>query len=144
MQPCQPNPSPNPYFAAALRAPLMNITWQSVAHQSAGYIVAARGKETVGIADVFSQAPLGHDFLLYAGKNKGGATTTPTDLGPPDQGIQITFSKLQVHNGNGVYVTFNVPNTAPGGDYRVVIRSVYTDPTTGSDYNDWPVIVHVP
>jgi hypothetical protein len=143
MQPCQPSTSPNPYFGAALRAPTTSVS----GHPSAGYIVAKRGQDTVGIADVFSQAPLGHDFLLYAGVNKGSATTSPTDLGPPDDNITITFSQQQVHNGDGVFVTFSVPSTAlPSatvGPLRVVLRAVYTDPTTGSDYNDWPVMVWV-
>ncbi len=139
MQPCQPAISPNPYFAAALRAPAIVVD----GHTSAGYIVARRGQDTVGIADVFSQAPLSHDFLLYAGKNKGAATKSPSDLAPPDDYVTITFSREQVHNGNGVFVTFHVPSSAVPGDVRVVLRAVYTDPTSGSDYNDWPVIVHV-
>jgi hypothetical protein len=134
MQPCQPSPSSNPYFAVALRTPPINVN----GHRSAGYIVAKRGQSTVGIADVFSQAALAHDFLLYAGKNKGARTKTPSDLDPPDDGITITFSKQQVHNGNGVYVTFNVPSSAAPTDVHVVLRAVFE-----SDYNDWPVIVHV-
>ncbi len=138
MQPCQPSPSPNPYFAVALRTPSIQVN----GHVSAGYLVAKRGQDTVGIADVFSQAPLTHDFLLYAGKNKGAATKTPSDLDIPDDNITISFSKNQAHNGNGVFVTFTVPTSAVPGDVRVVLRAVYTDPS-GSDYNDWPVIVHV-
>jgi hypothetical protein len=133
-QPCQPSASPNPYFALALRTKSIPIN----GHTSAGYIVAKRGQSTVGIADAFSELALGHDFALYAGKNKGYRTTTPSDLDVPDDGITIAFSKLQVHNGNGVYVTFTVPSNATPTDVHVVLRAVYE-----SDYNDWPVIVHV-
>jgi hypothetical protein len=133
-QPCQPSASPNPYFALALRAPPVTVN----GHRSAGYIVARRGQSTVGIADAFSQSALAHDFLLYAGKNKGYRTTTPSDLDVPDDGITIAFSRQQAHNGNGVFVTFNVPSSAAVGDVHVVLRAVYE-----SDYNDWPVIVHV-
>jgi hypothetical protein len=135
-QPCQPwDDTAQPYFAAALRAPAIMVD----GHMSAGYVVVKRGQSTTAIADVFSEAPLPADVLLYAGKPKSFGQTSPSDLAPPDDFITIDFSKTQVHNGNGVYVTFGTQSKSAVGDYRVVLRAVLQ----GTQYNDWPVVVHV-
>jgi hypothetical protein len=102
-------------------------------------VFVKRGQSVDVVADVFSEAPLAHDLLLYAGKDKGSAATDPSDMGAPDDYIQISLSQQQVHNGNGVVVTFSVPSKAITGDYRVVLRAVLEK----NDYNDWPILVHV-
>jgi hypothetical protein len=60
-------------------------------------------------------------------------------MAPPDDNIQVSLSQQQVHNGNGVVVTFMVPSNAVTGDFRLVLRAVLEK----SDYNDWPILVHV-
>jgi hypothetical protein len=133
-QPCQP--WPNVYFAAAVRTTPISVN----GHTSYGYVTVKRGQDTTAIADVFSQAPLPHDLQLVAGKAKGSATTTPQDVGPPDEGITITLSKNQgLHNGSGIFVTFTVPASAQVGDVRGVVLRAILD----TDYNDWPIILRV-
>lgn len=134
-QPCQP--FSQPYFAAALRTSPQKIPPDN--HMSDGYVFLKRGQSVDVVADVFSEAPLAHDLLLYAGKDKGPAATDPSDMAPPDDYIQISLSQQQVHNGNGVIVTFSTPSKATSGDYRVVLRAVLDK----SNYNDWPILVHV-
>jgi len=147
-QPCQPwDDSAQPYFAAALRTPPLSINGRT----SAGYVVVKPGGTTVAIADVFSEAPLAHDLTLYAGKSKGPGHL-PSDIDLPDDGITIDLSKTQVHNGNGVDVTFTAsskalkcnpanvcPTWQPGCCPQVVLRAVFDN----NDYNDWPVLVDV-
>jgi hypothetical protein len=133
-QPCQPFSLP--YFAAALRTSAQKIPPDN--HVSDGYVFVKRGQSVDVIADVFSQTPLAHDLLLYAGKDKPGATD-PSDMAPPDDNLQVSLSQQQVHNGNGVIVTFTAPSTATAGDFRLVLRAVLEK----NDYNDWPILVHV-
>ena len=133
-QPCQP--FDRPYFAAALRTQSQKIPPDD--HLSDGYVFVKRGHSVDVVADVFSQAPLAHDLLLYAGQDKFGATD-PSDMAPPGDNLQVSLSQQQVHNGNGVVVTFTAPNSASAGDFRMVLRAVLDK----SDYNDWPILVHV-
>jgi hypothetical protein len=133
-QPCQPFSLP--YFAAALRTSPQKLP---DGHTSDGYVFVKRGQSVDVVADVFSETALAHDLLLYAGKDKGPAATDPSDMGLPDDYIQISLSQQQVHNGNGVVVTFSVPSNAVTGDFRVVLRAVLEK----ADYNDWPILVHV-
>jgi hypothetical protein len=134
-QPCQPFPLP--YFAAALRTSSQKIPPDN--HVSDGYVLLRRGQSVDVVADVFSETALAHDLLLYAGKDKGSAATDPSDMGAPDDYIQVSLSQQQVHNGNGVVVTFSVPTKAIAGNFRLVVRAVFDK----ANYNDWPVIVHV-
>jgi hypothetical protein len=133
MQPCQP--WSNTYYAAALRTAPQPIPPDN--HISDGYVFVKRGQSVNVVADVFAQAPLPHDLLLYAGVPKY-FSTGPTDLAPLPNLITVAFSQLQVNNGDGVIVTFTVPSKASAGDSPMVIRAVLSD----NDYNDWPVIVH--
>jgi hypothetical protein len=133
-QPCQPwTPT---YHAAALRTTTQKIPPDN--HLSDGYVFVKAGTSVDVVADIFSAAALPHDLQLYAGKFKYGATD-PSDMDPPDQGITVTFSGTQVHNGNGITVTFTVPKIAVPGDYLVLLRTVLEK----NDFNDWPVLVHV-
>ena len=138
MNPCQPWTAT--YYGAALRTQVQNIpaTPQVGAHTSDGYVFVARGKTVDVIADVFAQAPLPHDLMLYAGTPKQGATD-PSDLAAPPDLIGVGFSQNQVNNGDGVVVTFSASSKSTAGPYWMVIRSVLAQ----SDYNDWPVIVWV-
>jgi hypothetical protein len=130
--PCQP--FDNAYYGAAVRTtPIM-----AMGHKSDGYVVVKRGQSVDVIADVFSERALPADLLLYVGKAKGSRETGPTDLAPTDP-IKVDLSTQQVHNGNGVVLTFTAPATAARGDYRMVVRSVLQ----AMEYNDWPVIVRV-
>jgi hypothetical protein len=134
MQPCQPW-SPV-YFGAALRTTAQPIPPDN--HVSDGYVFVKRGQSVQVIADVFAQAPLPHDLLLYTGVPKLNATD-PSDLAAPDDLITVTLSQQQVNNGDGVIVTFAAPSKASVGPYWMVIRSVLET----NNYNDWPVIVYV-
>jgi hypothetical protein len=134
-QPCQPFPLP--YFAAALRTSPQKIPPDN--HISDGYVFVKRGQSVDVVADVFSEKPLAHDLLLYAGRDKGAAATDPSDMAPPEDNLQVSLSEQQVHNGNGVIVTISAPNSATPGDFRLVLRAVLEK----SDYNDWPIVVHV-
>ena len=98
------------------RCPRTNATFRpspstraSRRRQLDGYVFVKRGQTVDMVADVFSQAPLPHDLLLYAGVPKQGATD-PTDLNAPDNFIGATFSQQEVNNGDGVVVTFSVPS----------------------------------
>jgi hypothetical protein len=133
-QPCQPwTPT---YHSAALRTAPQKIPPDD--HLSDGYVFLKAGTSVDVVADVFSGAPLPHDLQLYAGKFKQGATD-PSDMSPPDQGVTVTFSQTQVHNGNGVIVTFAAPKNAVPGDYLLLLRTVLEK----NDFNDWPVITHI-
>jgi hypothetical protein len=143
MQPCQPwTPT---YYGAALRTTAQNIPASQLGppHISDGYVFVKRGESVDVIADVFSQAALPHDLLLYAGVPVYGAAD-PSTLDAPTGQVTVTISQQQVNNGDGVVVTFaaakNAPatnaNTVPG---YLVIRSVLDQ----TDYNDWPVLVWV-
>jgi hypothetical protein len=139
MQPCQPwTPT---YYGAALRTQSQNIPAipnVSAAHMSDGYVFVKRGESVDVVADVFSQAALPHDLLLYAGVPIYGATD-PTDLATPAALVTVTLSQQQVNNGDGVIVTFTAPKNAGTGPNSLVLRSVLSQ----TDYNDWPVIVWV-
>jgi hypothetical protein len=138
MNPCQPWATT--YFGAALRTQVQNIPKVDPvpAHPSDGYVFVKRGQSVDVIADVFAQAPLPHDLLLYAGTPRQGATD-PSDLVAPADLITVAFSQHQVNNGDGVVVTFSASAKSIAGPYWMVIRSVLEQ----SDYNDWPVIVWV-
>jgi len=81
-----------------------------------------RGQSVDVVADVFSQALLPHDFLLYGGVPKLGARS-PSDLSAPANLITVTFSQQQVNNGDGVVVTFSAASESTTGPYSMVIRS---------------------
>jgi len=135
MNPCQPwTPT---YYGAALRTVPQPIPADGN-NLSDGYVFVKRGQSVDVVADVFSQAALPHDLLLYAGVPKLGAMS-PSDLDAPPDLITVSFSQQQVHNGDGVVVTFTVPSKATTGDNWMVLRSVLEQ----TDYNDWPLIVHV-
>jgi hypothetical protein len=141
MNPCQPWSAT--YYGAALRTSVQNIPGTATvpAHPSDGYVFVKRGQSVNVVADVFSQAPLPHDFLLYGGLPKLGAQS-PSDLSAPPDLITVTFSQQQVNNGDGVVVTFSASSKSITGPYWMVIRSVLED-MAPTDYNDWPVIVWV-
>jgi hypothetical protein len=130
--PCQPWDVP--YYGAAVRTKLLNVG----DHMSRGYVVVKRGQSVDAIADVFSQSALPADLLLYVGRPKGQQQTDPTDVGSLSP-LTVTISQQQVHNGDGVIITFTAPSNAPTGDIRLVVRSVLQM----KDYNDWPVILRV-
>jgi hypothetical protein len=139
MQPCQPwTPT---YYGAALRTQPQNIPAipnVSNPHVSDGYVFVKRGQSVNVIADVFAQAALPHDLLLYAGIPIYGEAD-PTNLSPPAGLVTVAISQQQVNNGDGVVVTFTAPKNATTGPNSLVIRSVLEQ----TDYNDWPVIVWV-
>lgn len=139
MQPCQPwTPT---YYGAALRTTsqmIPAIPNVSGPHTSDGYVFVKRGQSVDVVADVFAQAALPHDLLLYAGVPIYGASD-PSDLSPPTGLVTVTFSQQQVNNGDGVVVTFSAPKNATTGPSYLVLRSVLEQ----NDYNDWPVIVLV-
>lgn len=140
MNPCQPW-SPT-YYAAALRTVPQMVPANDIngaPHISDGYVFLKRGTSVNVIADVFSQAALPHVLALYAGVDKGTATTDPSDLGTPDDLVTATLSNNQANNGDGIIVTFSAPKNASPEDVRLVIRAALET----TDYNDWPVIVHV-
>jgi hypothetical protein len=139
MQPCQPW-SPT-YYGAALRTQPQTIPATDAlpySHVSDGYVFVKRGQSVDVVADVFSQAALPHDLVLYAGVPKQGATD-PSDLAAPDDLITVSLSQSQVNNGTGVVVTFSASSKSSTGPYWLVLRSVLET----NDYNDWPVIVFV-
>jgi hypothetical protein len=139
MQPCQP--WTGTYYGAALRTQPQTIPALPGVypqHVSDGYVFVKRGASVDVVADVFSQAALPHDLLLYAGVPMYGAMD-PTELGTPTGPVTVTFSPQQVNNGDGVVVTFTAPKNAATGPSYLVLRSVLSQ----TDYNDWPVIVLV-
>jgi hypothetical protein len=133
--PCQPAPPNKIYYAAAVRTQKQNID----GHQTYGYMVIARGGSMDAQVDVFSEAALPHDVLLYVGKDKG-QNGSPSDMASPDDGITASLStSTGVHNGNCVTLTVNVPKNAVPGDHRIQVRAVLNN----GDYNDWPLIIRV-
>jgi hypothetical protein len=130
--PCQP--WDKAYFGAAVRTSVLQLS----DHRSYGYVVIKRGQSVDAIADVFSDRELPADFLLYVGKPKGSRQTAPEDVDPIDP-LTVQLSEQQVHNGDGVVLSFTAPATAPPGDMHIVVRSVLQM----QDYNDWPVILRV-
>jgi hypothetical protein len=132
--PCQPWDIP--YYGAAVRTPPINAG----GHMSRGYVTVKRGQSVDAIADVFSQSALAHDFLLYVGVPipQQMGVTDPSNLGSIAP-VTVQLSQQQVHNGDGVIMTFTAPSNAPTGDMRIVVRSVLSK----TDYNDWPVILRV-
>jgi hypothetical protein len=137
--PCQPWDMP--YFGAAVRTQLLDVG----GHKSHGYVVVKRGQSVDAIADVFSEAALPADFLLYVGIDKGHApgsgVTDPSDVGSLAP-VTVQLSQQQVHNGDGVIITFTAPSNAPVGETRVVVRSVLTAGQQ-PQFNDWPIILRV-
>jgi hypothetical protein len=132
--PCQPWDVP--YYGAAVRTQPINVG----GHVSRGYVTVKRGQSVDAIADVFSESALAHDFLLYVGIDKGHmpGITDPSDLGSLAP-VTAQLSQQQVHNGDGVIITFTAPANAPTGQTRVVVRSVFST----TDYNDWPIVLRV-
>jgi hypothetical protein len=135
-QPCQPwDDQQQPYFAAAVRTPPIIVNSRS----TAGYVTVQRGKSIDVIADVFSEGPLAHDVLLYAGTNKGFMQKDPSDVGPPGDYLTVNLSRMQVHNGNAVTMTITAPSNAQSTDVPMILRAVFD----ATNYNDWPIIVRV-
>jgi hypothetical protein len=135
-QPCQPAPGTKPvYFAAAVRTTKQSID----GHMTYGYLVIKKGKGADAEVDVFSEAELPHDVLLYVGKDRGSGHD-PSDMATPDDGIMAHLSSsTYVHNGNCVTLHVDVPSSAVPGDHRILVRAVLSQ----GDYNDWPFIVRV-
>ncbi len=132
--PCAPAPAGRIYFGAAVRT--TSVTFGGKTKD--GYVVVKRGTSVDVVADVFSKSKLPHDFKLLTGRVNPGFTNGNIML-PLETGITADLSKTMVHNGNGVVMTISVPANAAGGDFRLVLRSLFDT----YDYNDWPIIVRV-
>ena len=143
MQPCQPQAdSSRIYYGAAVQSKLQAVKGGLLANESRGYVIVKRGESATVEVDFFSQAPLPNDATLFLGGKPAyqePAPATPSAVDPIPTGIQATLSRTTAHNGNGMWLTINVPSSTNAGDYELVIRSVVSD----SDYNDWPFIVEV-
>jgi len=133
--PCQPQLDPTEkYFGAAPRTQLLDL---GGGHMSYGYLVVPAGKSVEVILDVFSEAALAHDFLLYVGKDTGAAD--PSNVGPIGDSITANLSRQQVHNGNGVIMTLSAPTDAVPGKFQFQIRSVLDSAT----WHAWPLYAWV-
>lgn len=123
--PCQPVPGTSYYGLAVPTQPLPG--------KNDGYVVVASGATTTLDAVFFSDVKLPGDAQLLV-----GADGQPTQ--PIAAGIQATLSQPAAHNGVHVTLGIQVHAGTPSGDYRAVARSSLS----GTDYHDWPFIVHVP
>ena len=132
--PCAPAPAGRIYFAAAPRTKAQLISGRKVD----GYVTIARGSSLDVVVDVFSKGRLPHDVKLMTGKNNP-QFTNGNIIDKIPNGITATLSQATAHNGNGVVMTISVPANATVGDTRFQVRALLET----SDYNDWPLIVHV-
>ena len=132
--PCAPSPAGQIYFAAAPRTKPQLISGRKVD----GYVIMPRGTSLDIVVDVFSKAALPHDLKLMTGKNNT-QFTNGNIIDKIPNGITATLAKTTAHNGNGVIMTIAVPANATPGDTRFQVRALLET----SNYNDWPLIVHV-
>jgi hypothetical protein len=137
--PCQPVDDyqpPRTYYGAAVDT--QTIKSPETMRNSDGYVVVPRGSTQQFAVTVFSAGPLPNDLSFYIGV-PAGQQTDPSDLAALPDGVTATMSITAGHNGESAVLTITVGSTAAIQDSLFVVRSVLSM----TDYNDWPVILHV-
>jgi hypothetical protein len=138
--PCQPVDDYDPprvYYGAAVDT--QTIKSPQTQGPSDGYVVVPHGSTKTFNVNVFSAAPLPNALNFYVGIPKAFGETGPSDLSMMPNGVTATLSNTSGQNGTTSLLTVTVSSSAAIQDTLFVVRSVLSM----TDFNDWPVILHI-